>query len=84
MFACFIRNYLRNLRYQTATIMESVSIKKTYKGIWMKKYDDFENSFSRISKDEALESIQIARDQKRMICDGNENSTHTQIFSYWN
>lgn len=63
---------------------ESITIKKTEKGVWMKKYDDYEKIFTRISKKEAAECIKNARERGDMFSDGNENSTSYEVFGYWN
>lgn len=63
---------------------ESITIKKTPKGVWMKKFDDYEKSFSRISKKEAIDCINYARERGDMFSDGNENSTSYEFFGYWN
>lgn len=64
--------------------MESVTIKKTVKGVWMKKFDDYDKSFTRISREEALTSINEARERGEMFSDGNENSEQVEVFGYWN
>lgn len=63
---------------------ESITIKKTLKNVWMKKYDDYEKSFKRISKKEAFDCINNARERGDMFSDGNENSTSYEVFGYWN
>lgn len=50
----------------------------------MKKYDDYEKIFTRISKKEAAECIKNARERGDMFSDGNENSTSYEVFGYWN
>lgn len=64
--------------------MESVTIKKTHKGVWMKKFDDYETSFKKISKTEAIDSIKKARERGDMFNDGDENSETYEVFGYWN
>lgn len=53
--------------------METVTIKRTLKGVWMQKFDDYETSFKRISKAYALECIEWAREKGTMFSDDNEN-----------
>ena len=65
--------------------MEFITIKKTRKGTWMKMFDDYETSFSRISKKEALEDIANAREKGVMVSDGDENSKdRMELFCYQN
>lgn len=64
--------------------MESVTIKKTHKGVWMQKFDDYETSFRKISKSEALELIEKHRADKSMYHDGDETAETYQLFAYWN
>lgn len=65
--------------------MENITIKRTVKGVWMKRFDDYEKSFSRISKKEALENIQNARKKGVIFCDDNENKENIPlIFGYEN
>jgi len=65
--------------------METITIKRTSKGIWMKKFDNYEKSFIRISKKEAVESIENARKKGVMFCDDNENDEKFPlIFGYEN
>lgn len=65
--------------------MESVTIKKTHKEIWMKKFDDYEESFNRISENEAIESIKSARFKKVLFSDcGEPKKGKYQVWGYWN
>ena len=65
--------------------METVTIKRTTKGVWMKKFDDYETSFTRIPKKEAIESIEAARENGVMFCDDNENKDGLPLtFGYEN
>lgn len=65
--------------------METITIKRTVKGAWMKRYDNYETSFKRISKKEALENIKSARKKGKMFCDDNENNEiYPLIFGYEN
>ncbi len=52
----------------------------------MKRYDDYETKFTRITKAEALQSIQTARETGRMFADDNENhsSGTPLVFGYQN
>lgn len=47
-------------------------------------YLGIEKSFTRISKKEAIECINNARERSDMFSDGNENSTSYEVFGYWN
>jgi len=65
--------------------METITIKRTTKGTWMKRFDNYETSFSKISKKEALGDIKNARSQNRMFADDNENNNDLPlIFAYKN
>ena len=64
--------------------METITIKRTTKGTWMKKFDTYETSFTKISKKEALEDIKNAREQGRMFSDDKENTDLPLIFGYEN
>lgn len=65
--------------------METITIKRTVKGVWMKRFDDYETSFFRISKKEALDSIINAREKERVFCDDNEKEERLPlIFGYEN
>lgn len=64
--------------------METITIKRTAKGVWMKRFDDYEKSFTRISKQKALEDISNARSKNKMFCDDNENSQFPIMFGYEN
>ena len=64
--------------------METITIKRTTKGTWMKRFDDYEKSFTKISKTEALEDIKNARTNEKMFADDNENSDLPLIFGYEN
>ncbi len=52
----------------------------------MKKHDNYEAKFTRITKAEALQSIQTARETGRMFADDNENdnSGTPLVFGYEN
>lgn len=50
----------------------------------MKRFDDYEKSFHRISKEEALASIEAARQRNDMFVDADVNKEITIEFSYWN
>jgi hypothetical protein len=63
---------------------ESISIKKTYKGVWMKKFDNYETRYFRCSKNDAMETINNARERGDVFCEGNENSRHTEVWGIWN
>ena len=65
--------------------METITIKRTQKGVWLKKFDDYETSFTKISKKEALEDIKNARETKKIFADDNENKENEiLIFGYEN
>jgi hypothetical protein len=64
--------------------METITLKRTAKGTWLKKFDDYETSYTKISKAEAMESITIARSRNEMFADDNENSVGILIFGYYN
>ena len=65
--------------------METITIKRTSKGVWMKRFDNYETSFSRISKKEALRNIENARKKGVMFCDDNEKEERFPlIFGYEN
>jgi len=65
--------------------METITIKRTKKGIWLKKFDDYEKSFTKISKKEAINDINLAREQGRIFSDDNENDeNNVLIFGYEN
>jgi hypothetical protein len=64
--------------------METITLKRTQAGAWMKRYDNYEAKFTRITKAEALQSIQTARETGRMFADDNENdnSGTPLVFGY--
>lgn len=64
--------------------METITIKRTTKGTWMKKFDNYEKSFTKISEKEGLKDIKNAREKGKMFCDDNENSDLPLIFGYEN
>jgi hypothetical protein len=66
--------------------METITLKRTQAGAWMKRYDDYETKFARITKAEALQSIQTARETGRMFSDDNENDSSGTplVFGYQN
>jgi hypothetical protein len=64
--------------------MESITIKKTWKNVWMIKFDDYEKSFKRTSEKRALEIIRNARERNEVFADANENSQHTELWGIWN
>jgi len=65
--------------------METITLKRTIKGVWMERFDNYETSFKRISKKEALENIINARTKGTMFCDDNENDERFPlIFGYEN
>ncbi len=65
--------------------MESITIKKTIKGVWMKRFNDYEKSFSRISKTQALADIANAREKGSLYHDDQDIDTNLPlIFGYWN
>jgi hypothetical protein len=66
--------------------METITLKRTQTGTWMKRFDDYETKFTRITKAEALQSIQTAREKGRMFADDNENdnSGAPLVFGYEN
>jgi len=63
---------------------ESITIQKTHKGTWMKKFDDYETKFSRCSKKEALETITNARERGDVYSEGDENSKSWEVWGIWN
>lgn len=64
---------------------ESVTIKRTPKGVWMRMYDDYETSFSRISEKEALESIENARDRGDLFSEQDGRGTGAiSLWAYFN
>ena len=64
---------------------ETVTLKRTQKGYWMQKFDDYEFSYKRISKKEALETIKRTRENKKMYSDYDEKRTDgILIFGYFN
>jgi hypothetical protein len=63
---------------------ESISIQKTHKGIWMKRFDDYETKYTRCSKREALETINNARAKGDVYSEGDENSTSWEVWGIWN
>jgi hypothetical protein len=64
--------------------METITIQRTVKGVWMKRFDDYERKFTRISKSEALKDIANARAKGTMFSDDNENSSLPLVFGYSN
>ena len=64
--------------------MQTVTIIRSLKGTWMKRFDDYEKSFTKISKEEALESIQNARKKGAMLSDDDENKDTFLMFGYKN
>lgn len=63
--------------------MESITIKKTAKNVWMKKEDDYSNKFYRISESEAKECIELAKEKKVLYCE-IINKNNTELYAYWN
>ncbi len=65
--------------------MESVTIKKTHKKIWMKRFDNYERSFKRIPEEDAIESIKTARGRGDLFSDdGQPEIGKYQIWGYYN
>ncbi len=65
--------------------MESITIKKTHKEIWMKRFDDYEKSFKRIAKKDAIKSIDNARNRGDLFSDdGRSISGKYQVWGYFN
>ena len=65
--------------------MESITIKKTYKEIWLKKFDDYKDTFRRISKKDAIESINNARNRGDLFSDdGKPKIGEYQVWGYYN
>jgi hypothetical protein len=81
-----VRNKLVYLYQQNSPNMETITLKRTQAGTWMKRYDDYETKFARITKAEALQSIQTARETGRMFADDNENDSSGTplVFGYQN
>ncbi len=64
--------------------METITIKRTSKGYWMKRFDDYERAFKRISKQQALHDITLARSKGKMFADDNEDGDSPLCFGYEN
>lgn len=64
--------------------MQTVTIIRSAKGTWMKRFDNYEKSFKKISKKEALESIRIAREKGAMFSDDDEEKDTFLMFGYEN
>ena len=62
--------------------MESITIKRTSNGVWMKKFDTFETKFTRISKAEAMECIENARRKGDLFFE--QNDQYGALYGYWN
>jgi hypothetical protein len=67
-----------------ATTREGVTIKKTAKGFWMIKFDDYEQSFSRTSKEDALERISNARERGDLYSDDVVRDGSISMWGYFN
>jgi len=63
---------------------ESITIKKTPKGAWMKKFDDYDKSFTRVSKREALEDIETARNRGDIYSDDVVTDGSWSMWGYFN
>ena len=61
---------------------ESITIKKT-KDRFYKRFDDYEDSFHRIPRKEAEQSIESARNKGVMFSD-NDISKEIAVWGYWN
>lgn len=48
---------------------QTITIKKTKKGHFYQKFDDEDDKYQRISKKSAIEKIENAREQGRMLID---------------
>jgi len=63
---------------------ESITIKKTPKGTWMKKFDDYDKSFTKVSKREALEDIDSARNRGDIYSDDVVTEGSWSMWGYFN
>ena len=72
--------------------MESITLKRTHKGAWMKRFDNYEEKFTRVSLKEAQESIENARHRGDLFCDApmpgknpiDFNEQEQVCYGYWN
>lgn len=65
------------INYMREQGREIVTIRKTERGRWYKKFDDRQTGFKRISEREAIESIQAARGRGEMFYDTDRE------FGFW-
>ncbi len=63
---------------------ETISVQKTHKGVWMKKFDDYETSYKRCSKKDAMETITNARLRGDVYSEGDESSSNWQVWGIYN
>lgn len=63
---------------------ESITIQKNHKGIWFKRFDDYETKFTRCGKKQASETIRNARARGDVYSEGNENSKDWEVWGIWN
>lgn len=83
-FKSLARTNFKSIKIKAMYYTETITIKKTYKGYFYKKFDDEDNKYQRISKSEAVQSIQCARENEMLITDDNIESDYQAQWTYWN
>lgn len=64
---------------------ESVTVYRSFKGYWYKKYDDYDNKYYRISKNVAIHDIRLARNRGELYMDDDISKKDVPlIFAYYN
>ena len=65
--------------------METITIKRTTRGYWYKRFDAYETNFTRISEAEALESLELARLRHELFLDDKDYGKDMPlVYGYYN
>ena len=65
--------------------METITIKRTTRGYWYKRFDAYETKFVRISETEALKSLESARLRHDLFLDDKDyNKDMPLVYGYYN
>ena len=65
--------------------METITIKRTTRGYWYKRFDAYETKFVRISETEALKSLELARLRHDLYLDDKDYGKDMPlVYGYYN
>jgi len=65
--------------------METITIKRTTRGYWYKRFDAYETKFVRISETEALKSLESARLRHDLFLDDKDYGKDMPlVYGYYN